>query len=443
MSLLTRCVVLDRLSLNVCGSGRCTGRNGLVVTSGIGNKPIRHINMYVVMKQVRYYHGSWSFHHSIRREKPDEKVAKLGFEQFYQLRSNVEMLIQDYAKRRLPPITYDFLTQYIPPLSENEKYVFTIKVVNILLTLTCRRLAAIQRLPYIAVVNPNIEESNRLYLKTLESLLSIEMPYGLNDRELMQSKLRDLLNDHNDTLATLAKGLQEIMDFYPKQDVFDFLNAHLRDRLSMKLLSTHYLSLISQKEFTDSIGVLHRNLNIADLIKRTQEFVGDLTFVKYDKIVPVQILYGHDVTFPCIPPDLEYVFQEIIKNSARAHIEASTPGNDVAEKPIEVTIVRSHEDLEVRIRDFGGGIPPDVEDKMFDYSYSTSEKDAKDTGMSAYIIPGQDVSNVSGMGFGLPLCKAYLEMFNGQLDIQSLWGWGTDVYIKLKGPKKELLTCSK
>ncbi|AAS51804.1 ADL116Cp [Eremothecium gossypii ATCC 10895] len=366
-------------------------------------------------------------------------LSQLSFEQLYQLRSNLEMLIQDYAKREIPRITYEFLTEYVPPLSDNERFMLSIKVLNMLLTYTCRRLLALQRLPYIAVINPNIEESNRLYLKTLESLLAIELPYGLHDHAAMREKLITFLDDHGDTLVTLSKGFEEIMDFYPQQKVFDFLNIHLRDRLSMKLLVTHYLRLVEQSSGADCIGVLDKRLNIAELVKRTEEFVGDLTFVKYDRIVPVNILEGHDVTFACIPQDLEYVLQEILKNSARAHIENHTPSNYSAEKPIEVTIVRSYEDLEIRIRDFGGGIPPDVEDRMFDYSYTTSEKDAKDTGMSAYIIPGQDVSNVSGMGFGLPLCKAYVEMFNGELDIVSLWGWGTDVYIRLKGPKESLL----
>lgn len=95
--------------------------------------------------------------------------------------------------------------------------------------------------------------------------------------------------------------------------------------------------------------------------------------------------------------------------------------------------------MQIRIRDYGGGISPAVEERMYDYSYSTVSEKAKDTGAEAYMIPGEDVNNVSGMGFGLPMCKAYIDMFDGGLDVQSLLGWGTDVYIKLKGPSKEML----
>ncbi|CEP63469.1 protein kinase PKP1 LALA0_S08e03180g [Lachancea lanzarotensis] len=363
----------------------------------------------------------------------------VGFEELYRIRSNIELLIQDFAKRSIPPVSYEFLMQYKVPLTANEKYTLAIKTVNLLLTYTCRRLAAIQRLPYIAVLNPNIEETNRLYLRTLESLLSINYPYGLHNQEIMTQKLTEFLDDHQDTLVTLSRGFQEIMVSYPKESVFEFLNQHLRDRISMKLLATHYLNVVSQDTPNESvIGVLHKEMRISELVWRVEEFVGDLCRVKYDHQVPIKILEGQDVTFPCIPTDLEYVLTELLKNSSRAHIENATRENNSAEKPVEVTIVRNDDDLEIRIRDFGGGIPPEVEDLMYDYSYSTVNTDAKDTGMSAYVLPGADVCNVSGMGFGLPMCKAYMEMFNGSLDIQSLWGWGTDVYVRLKGPNSRL-----
>ncbi|SCU78352.1 LAFA_0A06194g1_1 [Lachancea sp. 'fantastica'] len=364
----------------------------------------------------------------------------VGFEELYRIRSNIELLIQDFAKRPILPVSYEFLTQYKVPLTANEKYTLAIKTVNLLLTYTCRRLAAIQRLPYIAVLNPNIEETNRLYLRTLESLLSINYPYGLHDQEIMTQKLTEFLDDHQDTLVTLSRGFQEIMVSYPKESVFEFLNLHLRDRISMKLLATHYLNVVSQKNPDASrVGILHKDMRISELVLRVEEFVGDLCRVKYDHQVPIKILEGQDVTFPCIPTDLEYVLTELLKNSSRAHIENSTRENNSAEKPVEVTIVRNDNDLEIRIRDFGGGISPEVEDLMYDYSYSTVSANAKDSGMSAYVLPGADVCNVSGMGFGLPMCKAYMEMFNGSLDIQSLWGWGTDVYVRLRGPNSRLL----
>lgn len=364
-------------------------------------------------------------------------LSKSQFEELYQVRSNIELLIQDYAKKTIPPITYKQLLQHKPKLSANDKYIYSIETINYLLTLTCKRLAAFQSLPYIAVINPNIEQSYRLYLKTLESLLSIEFPYGLHDQEFMECKFQEFLNDHQDTLYILSCGFQEIMDWYPKEKVFEFLDCHLHDRISMKLLATHYLKLTTQTNDCDEyIGIVHKNMNISNMIKRAGEFVGDLTSVKYDRNVPLEILTGQDIIFPCIPTELEYVFQEILKNSMRAHIENNN--TNLIEKPIEVIIIRNNSEIEIRFRDFGGGIPPNVEDKMFEYSYTTTEN-SNNNGIEGNIMPGENIATVSGMGFGLPLCKAYLNIFQGNLEVESLWGWGTDVYIKLKGPDESLL----
>ena len=124
------------------------------------------------------------------------------------------------------------------------------------------------------------------------------------------------------------------------------------DRILMKLLTTNYLKLLEQTSSDEVIGVIHKDLHISDLVTRTNEFVNDLTFIKYDKTVPVKIMEGSDVKFSYIPTDLEYVLQELLKNSSRAHIE-----NNV-DKDVEVTIVKNDDQLEIRIRDFGGGIDP-------------------------------------------------------------------------------------
>ena len=120
---------------------------------------------------------------SVRKDAAKE-MKELNFEQLYHIRSNIQHLIKDYSAHPIPRIDWNFLTQYKPTLTDNEHYFLTIKTLNLLLTLTCHRLEALQELPYIALVNPNIEQSNRLYLKTLESLLSIEYPYTLYDKDL-------------------------------------------------------------------------------------------------------------------------------------------------------------------------------------------------------------------------------------------------------------------
>ena len=101
----------------------------------------------------------------------------------------------------------------------------------------------------------------------------------------------------------------------------------------------------------------------------------------------------------------------------------------------------------IRIRDRGGGISPDNLSHIWDYSFTTFN-DAQATStlsggnnsangmdaLNAFSGAGGDgVNSLAGLGYGLPLGRAHAEYFGGGIAVQSLWGWGTDVYLSLRG----------
>ncbi|KAF2849681.1 mitochondrial pyruvate dehydrogenase kinase-like protein [Plenodomus tracheiphilus IPT5] len=101
----------------------------------------------------------------------------------------------------------------------------------------------------------------------------------------------------------------------------------------------------------------------------------------------------------------------------------------------------------IRIRDRGGGISPENLSHIWDYSFTTfNDHQASSTlsggnhsangmdALNAFSGPGGDGANsLAGLGYGLPLGRAYAEYFGGGIAVQSLWGWGTDVYLSLRG----------
>ena len=155
---------------------------------------------------------------------------------------------------------------------------------------------------------------------------------------------------------------------------------------------------------------------------------------------------------------------------------------------------RGEKVLSVRIRDRGGGIAPEVMPSIWKYSYttfdpergryypppassaSTSAISSSSSILSSSSSPSyaySDIANltgivddcsnpmnvnlgmngggtidalniasdtgtgggssIAGLGYGLPLSRAYAEYFGGTLSVQSCFGWGTDVYLLLKG----------
>jgi len=96
--------------------------------------------------------------------------------------------------------------------------------------------------------------------------------------------------------------------------------------------------------------------------------------------------------------------------------------------------------ITIRIRDRGGGISPEILPHIWSYSfttYNTNNIPAGDNGnidaLNAISGIGANASTIAGLGYGLPLSRAYAEYFGGSIAVQSLWGWGTDVYLTLQG----------
>jgi signal transduction histidine kinase len=249
---------------------------------------------------------------------------------------------------------------------------------------------------------------------------------------------------------------------------------------------------VSQEEISSSgfIGVIDTKLRPATILRQCQDIVGDICEYKYG-VRPSVVINGEpDYTFAHVPVHLEYILTELLKNAFRATVERGQE-----REPVEVTIAplpvedpavengsdkaitnpaqgnvdvvsRKREDkpmpkstddirpldrstpgVTIRIRDRGGGISPTDYKHIWDYSFTTFNENQASTTLSGSdssvdalsIISGaggDNLHSLAGLGYGLPLSRAYAEYFGGGIAVQSLWGWGTDVYLSLRGVGK-------
>jgi signal transduction histidine kinase len=253
-------------------------------------------------------------------------------------------------------------------------------------------------------------------------------------------------------------------------------------------------SPISAEEapYSSYIGVIDTELRPASIIRHCEAVVGDICEFKYGIRPSVAINGEPEYTFAHIPVHMEYIVTELLKNAFRATIERGKE-----REAIEVTIAPLPQDPElngedavitnadqgttdeasktilpgyeqpaspssnikplkhstpgvtIRIRDRGGGISPETYPHIWDYSFTTFNEDQaastlsgassanSGSGMDALAaISGAGGSSIAGLGYGLPLGRAYAEYFGGGIAVQSLWGWGTDVYLSLRGVGK-------
>lgn len=392
----------------------------------------------------------------------------------YKIRSSLERLIYYYALKPLSKFSIQTLLQQSKDLSEPFILTNARETVESLLAYNARRLKEFRNLPYLVMLNPSISESYNMYLRTMSSLLnaSLNPPSNIQENNVFKEKVLDEFIDiHADTLPGLSKGFKEVIHLISVEEIKLFLDEHLKERISMRLIAHQHIqlskTLIDDSKFEKNgnyNGVI-KNLNILEIIRKNADMVNDICLMKYDQSVPIKIdtnLYppsywsrkdpaethntnireNGDVYFPYIEYHLDYIFCELFKNSFRAHIE-----NGVNE-PVQITISTSASPsyLELRIRDKGKGIPPNALKHMFDYSFTTYESSEGESYKTLNIPPGLGGNTVAGMGYGLPLLKNYVEIFNdtlkepdsettvkGLLSVQSYYGWGTDVYLKTIG----------
>ena len=313
----------------------------------------------------------------------------------------------------------------------------------------------------------------------------------LQDEVSFTKVLSELVTIHTDTIPILAKGFLECRRYINPQEVTRFLEEHLRARIGTRLIAEQHIALhySSQPHFDPEtpaapspdahptwVGVIDTALRPALTIESCASFVADICELRYGTRPNLVIDGEPDTTFAFVPMHLEYIVTELLKNAFRATVE------NRSQEPIVVTIapepsIDSSEHLlstlespipddgvsrerfnfkkdtieplednapgvTIRIRDRGGGIAPDVVKNIWSYSFTTFRDDDEfpggsgSEGLSAIAAVGNGGSSIAGLGYGLPLSRAYAEYFGGGIAVQSLYGWGTDVYLRLNGVGK-------
>ncbi|KAL8978470.1 MAG: hypothetical protein Q9205_005948 [Flavoplaca limonia] len=393
------------------------------------------------------------------------------------------------AARRLHPLALGDLVRHgRPPLSTSSLLSSANFTLSLLPIRLAHRIQALRNLPFIVVSNPHIASIYANYTHSLSTLLPWQERRitTLEEEVEFTAVMADLVATHSNTIPTLARGFLECRRYISPADVTRFLDEHLRARIGTRLIAEQHIALHlssqphnhtynpnhnhgspSSSQTTDPsscIGVIDTALHPAHTIHHCTSTVSEICELKYG-VRPTLIINGQtDATITHVPTHLEYIITELLKNAFRATVESGKE-----REPIEVTIAASPADeasagptepnnpsaangspsipgVTIRIRDRGGGIAPDVLPNIWAYSFTTfADEDVMDNGgnggngngnidaLNAISGAGGDSSSLAGLGYGLPLGRAYAEHFGGGIQVQSLWGWGTDVYLTLKG----------
>ncbi|KAG3259690.1 branched-chain alpha-ketoacid dehydrogenase kinase isoform X2 [Ictidomys tridecemlineatus] len=254
------------------------------------------------------------------------------------------------------------------------------------------RIKGFRSLPFIIGCNPTILHVHELYIRAFQKLTDFPPIKDQADEAQYCQLVRQLLDDHKDVVTLLAEGLRESRKHIEDEKLVRyFLDKTLTSRLGIRMLATHHLALHEDKP--DFVGIICTRLSPKKIIEKWVDF-------------------------------------------ARATMEShlDTPYNV---PDVVITIANNDIDLIIRISDRGGGIAHKDLDRVMDYHFTTAEASTQDPRISPLfghldMHSGGQSGPMHGFGFGLPTSRAYAEYLGGSLQLQSLQGIGTDVYLRLR-----------
>lgn len=225
----------------------------------------------------------------------------------------------------------------------------------------------------------NLEHANT-YAENLLELIQLYQKYYSEPVPEIQNKIQDLdldfiRNDLPQLLCSMHMGAERI-----RKIVLSLRNFSHLDEAEMKPVDIH-------EGIENTLLILLHRLN------------GKIEIIKqYGTLPPIE----------CYPAQLNQVFMNIISNA----IDELETINSLSKPQIVIQTKLNREQIEVRIKDNGSGIKPEIKDKIFDPFFTT-----KPVG--------------KGTGMGLAISYQIIEKHQGTIEVFSVSDRGTEFVVNL------------
>ncbi|KAJ7228599.1 branched-chain alpha-ketoacid dehydrogenase [Mycena pura] len=333
------------------------------------------------------------------------------------------------------------------------------------------RLRDMQKLPFIVVTQESVATVYELYWSAFEKFRQYPPINTLEDNAAFCQFLSDILQEHSTVIPRLSLGLSLASPHLSPDDLDSFMRRMLVSRISRRVLAEQHIALSEihfQKQAPSHgephVGIIFTGLNVKRCIEKCANLLRNRGR-GWSEIV----IDGHlETRFAYIKEHLEYIVFELLKNAIQAtalhHHGASTL------PPIRATISMGANDVGVRISDQGGGLkmfktPSDsfsfshlrnaarlensqiaalrtvsssplgmratVDEQVGRWQQNFADEtqfDANDVDVDPQVKAGVDHPRI---GIGLPMSNIFATYFGGSLELVSMDGWGTDVYLRL------------
>ncbi|XP_060137404.1 pyruvate dehydrogenase kinase, isozyme 2 isoform X3 [Zootoca vivipara] len=276
------------------------------------------------------------------------------------------------------------------------------------------RLANIMKeinlLPDRVLSTPSVQLVQSWYVQSLLDIMVFldKDPEDQGTLGQFTNALVTIRNRHNDVVPTMAQGVIEYKEAYgddpvTNQNIQYFLDRFYLSRISIRMLINQHTLIFdgsTNPAHPKHIGSIDPNCNVSDVVRDAYD-MSKLLCDKYYMASPdLEIqevnasgtgphpwLTNHpdqSIHMVYVPSHLYHMLFELFKNAMRATVESHE--SSLTLPPIKVMVSLGQEDLSIR----------------------------------------------AGFGYGLPISRLYAKYFQGDLQLFSMEGFGTDAVIYLK-----------
>jgi pyruvate dehydrogenase kinase 2/3/4 len=325
----------------------------------------------------------------------------------------------------------------------------------------------VSAMPFGLSHNPHILAIRNLYIRSYVQLKEFPEPTTREQELELTDFFRKLLRRNRRFVHFMSSALRSLrkleLEMAERVLLQEFIDTLITERLGLRLLLAHHVAMHDSKP--GFLGVIQIKCSPKELVEAAAEHAIELCRAHHGVAPRVIIEDPGNATFRYVPTHLQYMAFELLKNAFHGVVKRHNPDDTITDEdklpPVKVVIAKGVDDVCIKISDEGGGIHREAIQQIFSHMYEsksaqtpsplpTSSKnsqvtvkeleDAEDESESSkfnhaehhhYSEPVLSIP-LTGVGYGLPVVRTYARYFGGDLELFSLPGYGTDVFLFLK-----------
>ncbi|XP_036428682.1 pyruvate dehydrogenase (acetyl-transferring) kinase isozyme 2, mitochondrial [Colossoma macropomum] len=349
--------------------------------------------------------------------------------------ANVPKHIEHFSKFSPSPLSMkQFLDFGSTNACEKTSFVFLRQELPVRLS---NIMKEINLLPDRLRTTPSVQMVQSWYVQSLMELLEFleKTPEDHSVLAEFVETLVNIRNRHNDVVPTMAQGVIEYKEAFGQdpltnQNIQYFLDRFYMSRISIRMLINQHTLVFdgaTNPLHPNTIGSIDPHCHVTEVVKdafESAKMLCDQYYLSSPDLLLQELNINHrnqPISIVYVPSHLYHMLFELFKNAMRATIENHNEGANLP--PIEVMVAVGGEDLSIKMSDRGGGVPFRKTENLFSYMYSTAPTPQ---------ISQKHRTPLAGFGYGLPISRLYAKYFQGDLQLYSMEGYGTDAVIHLK-----------